>query len=107
MSNKSGSLPELSLPTQPDFANEDSTRDWLIEVTRELNQWAFTLTEKVKEIESISVDGQGLNLTIYPATATLTKRDGVVALFSGDPTGGAGGAGLYQYVAATDTWFKL
>ena len=111
MSNVSGPIPVLNLPAAPlDTSDQAAVNTWVVGVVRAINDWANVLQEKLKEMESLSVDGQGLNLTIWPANAILIKRDGVAALFDGEPnvgTPGVGVQGWYAWSASANLWVKV
>ena len=108
MSSKSGDLnaPVITPPGQT-FQIDPHFMTWLILALESIVRWGEGATTKIKEIETLSVDGQGLNLTMYSPTAKVEKRDGVTILFSGDPNAAGGSAGFYTYSAASDSWLKV
>ncbi len=108
MSTKSGSVPLLKLPTPPhDANNQDAMNNWIFQVQFAIQAWADNLITKIKEMESLSINGQGLNLPTYAPDAIVEKRDGVIVMFANDPNNAGGGFGLYRYNASTTKWEKV
>jgi len=108
MSSASGEMPVLSLPTQPkDMTNQEAVTRWLVMVQYAINNWANLLINKISEIEQISKNGEGLDIPMFTANATVTKSDGTIVMFADDPEVLGRGYGLYRYNSTTSTWDKL
>jgi len=112
MSSKSGTLEPLELPVMPEGLAQENPEvgQYLSLVFQALFEWAGKLSTKVQEMESMSIDGTGLTLTIYPANATIAQRDGLTVLFDGDPnagTPGAGTPGWYAWNSTSNSWVKM
>ena len=111
MSTKTGTTPSLNIPTVPD--NLDIPPDlalYLGNVMFAMVEYGELVTAKLGEFDSLSINGQGLNLTIWAANANIEKRDSVCVLFDGDPnvgTPGAGTQGWSLWSDASNVWVKM
>jgi len=112
MSNKSGDVPTLNLPPFPQDEEgiPPALGEYFSLMILGLSEYTSLLNTKIAEMESLSLNGQGLNLTFWPANANIEKRDGVIVNFDGDPnvgTPGAGTQGLWMWNSNTATWTKV
>ena len=110
MSTATGVSSGLSFPLPPaDVESPEAMRNWLSQILLELQQWSTVIDEKITEFDALSTNGQGLGLTTYAASATVTKLNGSIVAFDGDPNAGVAGAGtpgLYRWNQPGNSWVK-
>ena len=82
---------------------------WLMQRLPEWSAWNTSVDLEIARTQK-AITAYGLEFTILtPAqvNALTSKREGFLYACSGDPSGGAGGSGFYQWTASTSTWSKF